>query len=318
MATVAPHPVAIEVHVPPSTCSANAYVFTEPLAGTAGQAVGYVLIEQPGSWGRDALTSSGLDPRIGALLGERAKAVGVKVLLMRRPTAASASSTTTREVRLVHAGPRPWSEICTLDEEELTRLDPTVCASATPPGLGRRDDAPRWVVCTNAKRDRCCARLGRPIADTLSAIHPERTWESSHLGGHRFAGTMLLLPHGLLYGHLDVAAALEVVTHHLADRVELDHLRGRSHLPAVAQVAEIAVRRRLHLTGHDEVEITDLPATAPRPDGPGVQVAATAAGQRFLVTVTARHDPPARLLSCDADAPEMPLVLETEAITVVG
>jgi len=315
---VPPHHPAIEVNVPMSTCSANAHAFSEPLAGTASQAVGYVLIEQPGSWGRDALTSSGLDPRLGARLKERAKPAGVKVLLMRRPAAASRSSTSAREVRLVHTGPRPWSELCTLDDEELSGLDPTVCASPAPPGLGSRDDAPRWVVCTNAKRDRCCARLGRPIADTLAAIHPSQTSESSHLGGHRFAGTMLLLPHGLLYGHLDVAAALEVVTHHLADRVELDHLRGRSHLPAAGQVAEIAVRRTLGITGHDEVEITDLPASAPRPDGPEVQVAATAAGQRFQVTVAARHDPPARLLSCDADGPEIPLVMEAQEVTVIG
>ncbi len=304
--------------MPLTTCSANAHAFAEPLAGTAGQAVGYVLVAQPGSWGRDALTTSGLDPRIGALLEARAKAAGVKVLLTRRPTDARTRSTSAREVRLVHAGPRPWSEICTLDEEGLTRLDPALCASATPAGLGRRDDAPRWVVCTNAKRDRCCARLGRPIADTLTAIHPDRTSESSHLGGHRFAGTMLLLPHGLLYGHLDVATALEVATHHLADRVELDHLRGRGHLPAAAQVAEIAVRRALGVTGPDEVEITDPPATAPRPGGPGVQVGATAAGQRCQVTVAAHHAPPARLLSCDADAPEIPLVLEAGTVTVIG
>jgi hypothetical protein len=301
-----------------STCSANAHAFAEPLAGTASEAVGYVLVEQPGSWGRDAVTSSGLDPTIGARLEERARTAGVKVLLMRRPTAASAWSASAREVRLVHAGPRPWSETCTLDEEQFAHLDPAVCASRTPPGLGRRDDAPRWVVCTNAKRDRCCAQLGRPIADTLAAIHPGPTWESSHLGGHRFAGTMLLLPHGLLYGHLDVAAALEVVTHHLAGRVELDHLRGRGHLPAAAQVAEIAVRRALRITGHDEVEITHLPATTPQPDGPGVQVVAAAAGHQVQVTVSARPDPPARLLSCDAEAPEVPLVLEAGEATVLG
>ncbi|MEX2550959.1 MAG: sucrase ferredoxin [Nitriliruptoraceae bacterium] len=305
------------------SCSANAHAYTEPLAGTASEAAGYVLIEQPGSWGREAVTTSGLDPRLGARLQERAAKAGVKVLLMRRPGAASASSERApseraRRVRLVHAGTRPWSETCRLDEDELARLDPTVCASETPPGIGDRDDAPRWVVCTNAKRDRCCARLGRPIADTLAAIHPEETMESSHLGGHRFAGTMLLLPHGLLYGHLDVVAALEVATHHLAGRVELEHLRGRGHLPAAAQVAEIAVRRTLGIVAHDEVEITHLPVSAPQPDGPEVQVVANAAGHQAQVTVTARHDPPARLLSCDAAEPGIPIVLEAGAVTVIG
>ena len=37
----------------------------DPLAGTAAPAAGYLLVEQPGGWGRQALTSSRLDPAVG-------------------------------------------------------------------------------------------------------------------------------------------------------------------------------------------------------------------------------------------------------------
>ena len=63
------------------------------------------------------------------------------------------------------------------------------------------------LVCTNGKRDECCALLGRPIAQRCAPGAPGRVWESNHLGGHRFAPTVTLLPHGTMHGQLDTATA---------------------------------------------------------------------------------------------------------------
>jgi len=300
-----------------TTCSALAREHHEPLAGTASQALGYLLIEQPGSWGRDALTESTLDAALGARLGAAAKGVGVKTLLTRRPGPHPRVAMDHFEVVLAHAGPTPWMEVCQLTETQLAALDPGHCARATPPGLGTAVRAPRWLVCTHARRDRCCATRGRPIADTLGTLHPEETWETSHLGGHRFAGTMLVLPHGLVYGNLDVAAAMEVVTAHLAGRVTTAHLRGRAHLSALAQVAEVAARRTLGVEGIDAVTITDEPVIGPAPGGDPVQVIAEAAGRHVQVSVAARRGRHPRPMSCDAEA-ETPTWLEAVAVEVVG
>jgi hypothetical protein len=306
-----------ELDVSPTPCSTLAREHHEPLAGTASRAIGYLLIEQPGSWGRDALTESALDAALGARLVAAAKAVDVKPLLTRRPGSHPRAAADRFEVVLAHAGPTPWMEVCRLTEEQLAALDPTSCAQATPPGLGTPARAPRWLVCTHARRDRCCALRGRPIADTLGALHPEETWETSHLGGHRYAGTMLLLPHGLVYGNLDVAAAMEVVTGYLAGRVITAHLRGRAYHGAPVQLAEVAARRLLRIEGLDAVTILDGPDVAPVPGGEPVQVVAEAAGRRVEISITARRDPPPRPLSCAAE-PEVPTLLEVAAIEMVG
>ncbi len=300
-----------------STCSTLALAHYEPLAGTASPAAGYVLIEQSGSWGRRALTESALDPGLGARLEAAGAAAGVKVLLTRRPGRHPRAEPRHHEVVLAHVGPAPWMEVCQLAPAELGALDPAVCAAPTPPGLGSPSSGPRWLVCTHARRDRCCASLGRPVADTLGALHPDETWETSHLGGHRFAATMLVLPEGLLYGHLDVASAMEVVTGHLAGRVAVDHLRGRSHLGPLAQAAEVATRRYLELDRLDDVEVTDQPVQGPAPEGEPVQVVVAAGGRQVQVSIQARRDPQARPMSCDAE-PETPVLLEVLDLEVVG
>jgi hypothetical protein len=302
--------------VPTETCSSLARAAHEPPAGTASPAVGYLVVEQPGSWGRNAVTSR-LAPALAERLTAEADAAGVKLLLVRRPGPHPAEHRDRVQVLLAHAGPTPWLEGCQLTTDELDRLDPALCASPTPVGRGALLPEPRWLVCTHARRDRCCATLGRPIADTLAAIDPEATWESSHLGGHRFAGTMLVLPHGLLYGNLDVATAMRVVEAQRAGRVVTDHLRGRSRLPKVAQVAEVAARRALDLDGIDDVEVTDLPVAGPEPDGPAVQVVLTAGGRQVQVRVVARREPTPRAISCEG-TPQHLAVLEPVAVEVVG
>jgi hypothetical protein len=50
----------------------------------------------------------------------------------------------------------------------------------------------------------CCARLGVPLAQALAARHPGPVWETTPVGGHRFAANLVLLPHGLYYGPVTV------------------------------------------------------------------------------------------------------------------
>jgi hypothetical protein len=107
-------------------------------------------------------------------------------------------------------------------------------------------DGPLWLVCTNGKRDRCCAELGRPIAGLLSQEWADGTWETTHLGGHRFSGTLLALPSGLTLGRLDtsnVLAACEAIDR---GEVPVELVRGRAGRPGVEQVRELHV-----LTGGD-------------------------------------------------------------------
>jgi len=147
----------------------------------------------------------------------------------------------------------PWTETAELpDLEAVLDLDLAALAAGQSLGLERREE-PLFCVCTHGRHDPCCAERGRPVAAALTGSHPDRTWECSHIGGDRFAGNMVVLPYGLYYGRVDAESAQRVATAHLAGRLDLDSVRGRSSLPMPVQAAEIALRRSLDETRLDAV-----------------------------------------------------------------
>ena len=70
----------------------------------------------------------------------------------------------------------------------------------------------------------------------------EQTWESSHLGGDRFAATMIVLPHGLYYGRVSPTDAVTVVDRYLEGEIVEEFYRGRSSLSNVVQAAQSFAR----------------------------------------------------------------------------
>jgi hypothetical protein len=285
-----------------TTCVLLARAHGGQVAGTAPVATGWVLIEQPGSWGRKALTSSGLDPAVGRALDATA-GEDVRVQLVRRPSRRGAATPTRRTVVLAHAGPTPWAEQLEVDDDGLAALDPRVTRSPTRPGLGEPVEGPLWLVCTHGKRDRCCATYGRPIVDALAALHGDAVWEVSHIGGHRFAGNLVSLPDGAVHGALQVADALGVVELQRAGRFSLDHLRGRSGLPRAAQAAEVLVRQRLGVDHHDALAVDGL---APADAEGRIGVHLVVDGERRTATVRKVPTGVTYLQSCDADEAEDP------------
>src|SRR5699024_10210196 len=78
------------------------------------------------------------------------------------------------------------------------------------------------------------------------------TWECSHLRGGRFAATMIVLPHGLFYGRVDMATdPADIITRYTEGRVDPRHLRGRSSYPAAVQDAQ---HRARPLLGDDRID----------------------------------------------------------------
>lgn len=111
----------------------------------------------------------------------------------------------------------------------------------------------RYLVCTNGARDPCCAIRGPAVAQALERVLPGQVYECSHLGGHRFAANVLVLPDALCFGRLDARTAVALAAELEAGRLPLGHLRGRTMLQPEQQAAEILVRRGLGLTGLDDV-----------------------------------------------------------------
>src|SRR6478672_147869 len=71
--------------IDPDRCSVRALDRGDSPVATASPAQRWLLIEQPGPWGRDALSESRFDRTVAPELARRCRAEGVRLLLVRRP-----------------------------------------------------------------------------------------------------------------------------------------------------------------------------------------------------------------------------------------
>jgi hypothetical protein len=277
-------------------CSVRAHARGDSSIASAPPAQRWVLIEQPGPWGRDALQESRFDAEVAPLLAKRSRAENVRLLLVRRPGD-----------RLVDSG-RRWAYADSHPGREglwwSTRASDAELLTAPWDGsVGELADGPIYLVCTHGGHDACCALRGRPLARAMPAPGPADVWECSHLGGDRFAANVVVLPHGFYYGQVPGDGA-EVVAAHARGEVALPWLRGRAGVPIPGQAAQHVARGELGLLG-----FADLPVSGVRPlTPPGAEV------ERWVVTMTgpdgdvvahveSRPSAEAHLLTCRATHP---------------
>ncbi|MFC1419848.1 sucrase ferredoxin [Streptacidiphilus cavernicola] len=281
-----------------STCTTLSRELIEPMSGTAATGATWLLLEQPGPWGARALTHSHLDPAIGRALEARAEGTGLRIALIRRPGRhADAPPTPSRQVYLAHTGPgRSWVRETVLDDPaELLGLDFTGPAAGGHGGLWREyTGEPLAMVCTNGRRDRCCALLGRPLAAELAASGHAQVWEVTHLGGHRFSPTMLVLPYGYAYGRMSAHTAKEILEATRDGRMVPEWCRGRSFWDRPGQAAELAVRAGIGETSADALTVDQA---ACGEDAWSVTVTHTD-GRSWTVEVRRSAAEPARSESC--------------------
>lgn len=274
----------------PMRCSALAEELDEPMVGSVDHRVRWLLVEDRSAWGEKAVRDV-----LGDELEAAAKARGMRLLLVRRREG-DPSADAVRRAFLVDTEAARMAVRSVTDLDELT---PLLDASLEAFGAPLTD--PILLVCTNGKRDACCALRGRALMTSLAADHAERTWECTHLGGHRFAGNLVCLPHGLLYGRVGATEGPRLADAYLAGRLDRTFLRGRSSWPAPAQVAEVIVRERLRLDGVCDVALVGVAV-----DGDRAAVELEAGGATHRVNLRAERAT-ARPVSCRADEPEQPL-----------
>lgn len=302
-----------------STCSTVSRDLDEPIAGTAATATTWLLLEQPGPWGAKALTQSHLDPALGRALEAAAKGTGVRVALIRRPGRhADCGPLAERRVYVAHTVPgNVWLHAATIrDPRQLLDLDFAALGMGDHHTFdsvlqGRpHTGGPLALVCTNGKRDRCCALLGRPLAAELDASGVDCVWEVTHLGGHRFSPTLLVLPYGYAYGRAQ-AHAVKQVLHSVQDgRIVVEGCRGNSAWERPGQAAELAVRTA---TGEDAAEALSVVRT----DGAAPRWEVTVAhmdGRRWRVVVAEGASLPPRAESCGASVLGSPARMDVVAV----
>jgi hypothetical protein len=244
----------------PVKCCADATLMRgEPIAASALHCRRFLLLEVPGPWGRSALDESHMEAGVARGLGAAADANDVRVVLIRRPGRHPSSGDQPRDLAWAIADTSPgtervrwgsWQRPADLLDLDLAAPIPAAASTTGPQRVA--------LVCTNGKRDRCCAVRGRPVASAIADATGWDAWESSHLGGHRFAATALLLPSGDMFGQLDPESAVEVLGQFDAGRIVPSHYRGQCAQPVSAQAALHAAAVRLGDFRRGAIEVASL------------------------------------------------------------
>ncbi len=292
-------------------CSAEALGRDESLIATASLVKAWLLIEQPGAWGPDALFDSDFPVERARPLLRKAAGLGIRILLIRRRT---------KEDRppvafLAHSGDDAGAPAIVFgpvsDQASLGDLDLEGFAHGRLPAFGRPVDDPVYLVCTHGRHDICCADKGRPLFRAMSELRPDQTWETSHIGGDRFAGNLVVLPRGDYFGRLEPEDSGTLVAEYEAGRLDLAHHRGRSIQPRMVQAAEHYLRASESRYGFDELELVEYRRSDPHHAD---VVFRDHEGVIHRVRVAARSLPEPLFLTCRAGEPGQPVAYDLLSI----
>ena len=102
------------------------------------------------------------------------------------------------------------------------------------------------LVCTDSRRDACCARYGFSTYKALAALADPARFnivQATHLGGCRFAASLVVLPQRQRYGRMTAGQAPGFLEALINNDIFLPTYKGRADLPEPLQVAEIAAMR---------------------------------------------------------------------------
>ncbi len=214
------------------TCAGESRAVEEMLAGTFKPADTFFLIEcglaDDGGWGHDTVKSAAKRGEFADILRHLSALPRTKTLFIRRPNRADKhvfiARTNQAQPQLFQAQLTDYAELLSLDIAGLAAGDAPVIA-----GQSMTEIDELYAICTNGRHDPCCATFGTPVYQQLVAHAGEdRVWQTTHLGGHRLAATLLAFPQGVAYGQLDPADAEAVVTNHRAGFLLTHKYRGRS------------------------------------------------------------------------------------------
>ena len=255
------------------TCAEESRAAEETLAGTFKPADTFILIESSlpdyGGWGGEAVKSAAASGTFAPYLGHVQSAPRAKVLFIRRPQSQEKNfyiaMTNQAKPRIYHAALADYADLLGLEISSLA-------AAGAPRIHGREmlEIDELYTVCTNGRHDPCCAALGGPVYHELAAqAGEERVWQTTHIGGHRMAATMIAFPQGIVYGHVDPHDVEAIVTNQRAGFMLPHKYRGRGayaghQLDAAAHqaagAAEAVIRQRIGAYRIDDLRLDAVEA----------------------------------------------------------
>ncbi len=198
-------------------CVAQARQLALDPVGTAAPATGFLLVELPLPWPKDAAAHPALADatalaerhglRLQALVPDIGRAARGEALVVVHGSTGPRFTGYERRAAVV-AGSDLHVAVDALAATATPTAPPTKKAPAPATAGSSVVDV---LVCGHGTRDRCCGSLGTALHARAADRPDVNVWRTSHLGGHRFAPTALVLPSGTCWAWLDDALLAAVL-----------------------------------------------------------------------------------------------------------
>lgn len=206
----------------------------EPMGGSGQLAERFLLLRWPrGKWRSPKQDSIDLGTRLSGAIATAIKA-GIHVALCDRTN----DSGSLPDLADPQAGRFIWRA---QPDDLADHIDNFRLGLSLP---GQEDARASILVCTDSRRDPCCAKHGfGTYKALLPLIDPHRfnLVQTTHLGGCRYAASVIVLPARQRYGRLDAQSAPHFLAALEKGEIYLPLYRGRPDLSPAEQVAEMAL-----------------------------------------------------------------------------
>ena len=273
-------------------CAERAETRGDSMHGTAPPQAGVLLVHQPGPWGRRGLLESRCDPEVARRIDTAAAKNGLRLQAIRRPGKHEVGVPVGGFCFAIARTDIRATSLAWWGVDDLAEIPDMLADGGPHRPPDEIDTAPLYLVCAHGRHDPCCALLGRPVARAIEDVRPGRVWETTHLGGDRFAANLLVLPTGELYGRVPPAVIPALVDHVDAGEVVPRLMRGRIGLAPIAQAALIFAHERLGILDRDALRVIAVEdvhaelahATVATPRGNVVVTVSVETGERAQLT----------------------------------
>lgn len=235
-----------------NACSIFSLEAGEEMFGTAPRVETWFLLEYGGHWTGDAFKDSKIPEKVKKRIKRYLKTFKnsrLQLIKQQKPTAEGvkffiALSTESRP-RMYELTLERYEDLLQLDIESLLK------------GEANLRKEPLFLICTNGEYDACCGKFGKPVyLKVAGGVHGRDTWQTTHIGGHRFASTFICFPHGLYYGRLrEGRIAEELIEEYKKGFINIRSYRGRTCYDQEVQAAEYFLRKE---TGISEISAYSL------------------------------------------------------------
>ena len=248
----------MKVSLPDQTmCSQLSSSVDEQLFGTAPKTEVWLMIEYDRAPGVKALEESEIPQLVKSYLEEKRKTIqNSRVLLLRRDLPRDNSKiyfyfgiASQTEPVLYEFYLNGYEDLLNIDFSSLLLREASVSNH-------KRND-PLFLVCTNGKRDPCCALWGPAVYEEASRYASGSVWQTSHVGGHRFAANVISLPHGIYFGRVRSSHAKRLLENYQKQILTLENYRGRACFTKMAQAAEYYLRRETGILHVNALRLID-------------------------------------------------------------